>query len=111
MKTDDDGKSPDGEWIFDKAHTTSRSSEVWQLVGLNGATHMVGRLQNLEGISVKSGFRTKTLYPDKSPRIIPFGPNIKSLLAFSWKLKCSPQSTAFCLASIIRNFTSIQEGT
>lgn len=45
--------------------------------------------------SVKSGFRTETLYPAKGPRIITFRPNVKPLLAFSWKLKCSPKLIHF----------------
>ena len=45
--------------------------------------------------SVKSGFRTESLYPDRGPRMISYGPNIKPLLAFSWKLKCSPKLRHF----------------
>lgn len=45
--------------------------------------------------SVKSGFRTETIYPDKEPRITPFRPNIKYLLVFSWKLNCSPKLRHF----------------
>lgn len=45
--------------------------------------------------SVKSGFRTESLYPDRWPRMSICGPNIKQLLAFSWKLKCSPKLQHF----------------
>lgn len=45
--------------------------------------------------SVKSGFRTKSLYLDRGPRMITYGPNIKPILAFSWKLKCSPKLRHF----------------
>lgn len=41
--------------------------------------------------TVKSGFRTKSLYPDKGSKTQFYGPNVKPLLAFSWKLKCSPK--------------------
>ena len=44
---------------------------------------------------VKSGFRTESLYPDRGPRTISYGPNIKPLLTFSWKLKCSPKLRHF----------------
>ena len=34
--------------------------------------------------SVKSGFRTEALYPDRGPRMISYGPNIKPPLLFSY---------------------------
>lgn len=45
--------------------------------------------------SVKSGFRTESLYPDRVQRCIFYGPNVKPLLAFSWKLKCPPKLRHF----------------
>ena len=45
--------------------------------------------------TVKSGFRTESLYPDKGPRIQLYGPNVKPLLAFSWKLRCSSKIRHF----------------
>ena len=45
--------------------------------------------------SVKSWFRVKSLYPDRVQRPLYFGPNIKHLLAFSWKLKCPPKLRHF----------------
>ena len=45
--------------------------------------------------SVKSGFRTESLYPDRGPRVLSYGPNVKPLLAHSWKLKCSPKLRHF----------------
>lgn len=38
--------------------------------------------------SAKSGFRMESLYIDRGPMTIICGPNIKPLLAFTWKLKC-----------------------
>lgn len=45
--------------------------------------------------SVKSGFRTESSYLDRGQTPISYGPNIKPLLAHSWKLKCSPKSKHF----------------
>ena len=45
--------------------------------------------------TVKWGFRTESLYPDTGPRIQLHGPNVKPLLAFSWKLICSPKLRHF----------------
>ena len=45
--------------------------------------------------SVKSGFQTESLYPDRLQRSIFYGPNVKPLLAFSWKLKCPPKLRHF----------------
>lgn len=44
---------------------------------------------NLVNIRLIQDSRTETLFPDRVPRMITFGPNIKSLLAFSSKRKCS----------------------
>lgn len=45
--------------------------------------------------SVKSGFKTETLYADRGPKVINYGPNIKPLLAHAWKLNCSPKLRHF----------------
>ena len=52
--------------------------------------------------SVKSGFRTESLYPDRGPtvlsygpNVLSYGPNVKPFLAHSWKLKCSPKLRHF----------------
>lgn len=38
--------------------------------------------------TVKLGYKAKHLYADKGPRMIYYGPEIRPMLAFSWKLKC-----------------------
>lgn len=38
--------------------------------------------------SVKSGFKTESLYPYRGQQTISFGPSIKHLLVFFWELKC-----------------------
>ena len=45
--------------------------------------------------SVKSGCMVISLYPDRVQRSLSFGPNIKPLLAFFWKLKCPPKLRRF----------------
>ena len=45
--------------------------------------------------SVKSGFRTESLYPNIVQRSNLYGPNVKPLLAFSWKPKCPPELRHF----------------
>ena len=45
--------------------------------------------------SVKSGFRIESLYPNRVQRSIFYGPNVKPLLAFSWKMKCPPKLRHF----------------
>ena len=45
--------------------------------------------------TVKSGCRVESLIPDKAQQILPYAPNIKSLLAFSWKLKYSTKLRHF----------------
>lgn len=39
--------------------------------------------------SVKSGYKTKTLFPDNDTRLVVYGPDIKPLYAYLWKLKCN----------------------
>lgn len=39
--------------------------------------------------SIKSGFRTESMYPDKKQTTVTYRPDIKHLLSFTWKLKCS----------------------
>ena len=45
--------------------------------------------------TVKSWYKTESLFPDKAQETVPYGPNNKRLLAFSWKLKCSPKLRYF----------------
>ena len=45
--------------------------------------------------TVKSGYRTKKLYPDSRVQDSFLGPNTKPLLAHSWKLQCSPKLKHF----------------
>lgn len=45
--------------------------------------------------SVKSCFRTESLYLDRGPRTIIYGPNVKPPFVFTWKLKCSPKLRHF----------------
>uniref|UniRef100_A0A0D3D960 Reverse transcriptase zinc-binding domain-containing protein n=1 Tax=Brassica oleracea var. oleracea TaxID=109376 RepID=A0A0D3D960_BRAOL len=69
--------------------TMLKSLGVWRLAGARGHTHMGEISLNLVNIRLIQDSRTETLFPDRVPRMITFGPNIKSLLAFSSKRKCS----------------------
>ena len=44
---------------------------------------------------VKSGFKIESSLPDKGKGTILYGPNIKPLLAYFWKLKCPPKLKHF----------------
>ena len=39
-----------------------------------------------EKYTVKSGYRIESLFPDKAHDLVPYGPNIKPLLAFAGNL-------------------------
>lgn len=45
--------------------------------------------------TVKSGCKIESLYPDKEPEEVTFGPNVNPLLSYTWKLKCPPKLKHF----------------
>lgn len=45
--------------------------------------------------SVKSGYQVERAYPDREEPLKLYGPNVNSLKAFSWKIKCPPKMKHF----------------
>ena len=60
--------------------------------------------------TVKSRFRIESLYPDKGPRIQFYGSNVQPLLAFSWKLRCSPKLRHF-VWQVLSGTLPVEKGT
>ena len=62
--------------------------------------------------TVKSGYTVESLFLDKAHDLVPYGPNIKPLLAFCWKLKCPPKLRHFvwqvlsCTISVAKKLMS-----
>ena len=45
--------------------------------------------------TVKFEYRVESLFIDNVQDLVPYGPHIKPLLAFCWKLKCAPKLRQF----------------
>lgn len=59
--------------------------------------------------SVKSGFRTESLYPYRGQQTISFGPSIKHLLVFFLGTEVPSKIEIFCVANFVWNITGVEE--
>lgn len=71
-----------------------RSLGVWRSVDALSQTQSGGALRSGK-YSFKSGFKVESFSPDSGQMMTIFGPNVKPLLVFAWKLKCPPKLRYF----------------
>lgn len=58
--------------------------------------------------TVKSGYQVERVYPDKAKPLPIFGPNVDSLKAQCWKIRCPPK-LKHCLWQLVSGFISVRK--